>query len=47
MAAETRRQDRLEGAYHELGMFLSWQADWTRAVHPFIGPVPAPEPIPP
>jgi len=47
MAQETRRQARLERAYNDLGMFLSWQAEWARSVHPFMGPVPVPEPFPP
>jgi hypothetical protein len=46
MAREARRQERLERAYTELGIYLARQADWARSVHPFIGPVPAPEPVP-
>lgn len=46
MAQEARRQDRLERAYTELGMFLSRWEDWARSVHPFMGPVPTPEPLP-
>jgi hypothetical protein len=47
MAAEDRRQDRLERAYTDLGIYLSWLSEWARSVHPFIGPVPAPDPFPP
>jgi hypothetical protein len=47
MAKEARRQDRLDRAYTELGIYLAYQADWARSVHPFIGPVPAPDPVPP
>jgi len=47
LAREARQQDRLERAYCELGIYLSHQTDWARSVHPFIGPVPAPDPIPP
>lgn len=47
MAQEARRQDRLEQAYTELGIYLSHHADWARSVHPFIGPVPPPDPMPP
>jgi hypothetical protein len=45
MAAETRRQDRLERAYTELGMFLAHWGDWASSVYPFIGPVPRPDPM--
>lgn len=45
MAAEARRQDRLERAYTELGMFLAHWGDWASSVHPFIGPVPRPDPM--
>ncbi len=47
MAREARRQDRLDQAYIELGMYLSRYADWARSVQPFWGPVPAPDPLPP
>jgi hypothetical protein len=47
MAQEDRRQDRLDRAYTELGIFLAWSAKWARAVHPFFGPVPEPDPMPP
>lgn len=47
MAREARRQDRLELAYVELGKYLSRSGDWARAVRPFIGPVPPPDPLPP
>ncbi len=46
MASEARRQDRIERAYTELGTFLAHQQDWARSVHPFIGPVPEPDPMP-
>ena len=46
ITAEARRQDRLERAYTELGIFLAHQQDWARSVHPFIGPVPEPDPMP-
>lgn len=47
MAREALRQDRLERTYTDLGIYLSHYADWARSVHPFIGPVPAPDPLPP
>jgi hypothetical protein len=46
MAKDARQQDRLDRAYTELGIYLAHQADWARSVHPFIGPVPAPDPMP-
>lgn len=45
ITAEARRQDRLDQAYTELGIYLAWSADWARSIHPFMGPVPAPEPM--
>ncbi len=47
MAREALRQDRLERTYTDLGIYLSHYADWARSVHPFIGPIPAPDPLPP
>jgi hypothetical protein len=43
---EARAQERLERTYTALGMFLSHYQDWASSVHPFLGPVPAPEPFP-
>jgi hypothetical protein len=42
-ARETRRQDRLDQAYIELGQYLSHYWDWARSVQPFWGPVPPPD----
>jgi hypothetical protein len=39
-------QERLDRAYTDLGIYLSHEADWARAVYPFMGPVPAPQPLP-
>jgi hypothetical protein len=47
MARETRGQERLEQAYIALGEYLSRSEDWARSVHPFLGPVPAPDPLQP
>ena len=47
MAREVRVQERLEQAYIALGEYLSRFEDWARSVHPFLGPVPAPDPPPP
>jgi hypothetical protein len=47
MAREALTQERLDQAYTELGIYLSHYADWARSVRPFIGPVPAPDPMPP
>jgi hypothetical protein len=47
MAREARIQERLEQAYITLGEYLSRFEDWARSVHPFLGPVPAPEPLQP
>ena len=47
MAAEARRKQWLKETYDQLGIYLAWQAEWAMSVHPFIGPVPAPDPIPP
>jgi hypothetical protein len=47
MAREARQQDRLERTYTELGIYLSRRADWARSVHPFLGPVPTPDPMTP
>ncbi len=46
MAAETRRQERLEEAYIELLGYLSRQWAWARSVRPFWGQFSAPEPLP-
>lgn len=43
MAQEARRQDRLDRAYTDLGIYLSRHADWARSVRPIWGPVPPPE----
>jgi hypothetical protein len=43
MAREARVQERLERAYITLGEYLSRFEDWARSVHPFLGPVPAPD----
>jgi hypothetical protein len=45
MAKEARQQERLDRAYTELGVYLAHESDWARSVHPFIGPVPAPDPM--
>jgi hypothetical protein len=47
MAREARIQERLDQAYIALGEYLSRFEDWARSVHPFLGPVPAPDPLPP
>lgn len=47
MARETRRQERLDLAYTELGRHLSRSADWARSVRPFRGSYPAPALLPP
>jgi hypothetical protein len=44
-AREALRQERLDRAYTELGIYLSHEAAWARSVHPFIGPVPVPDPM--
>jgi hypothetical protein len=46
MAREALGQERLDLAYTELGIYLSHEAAWARSVHPFIGPVPVPDPMP-
>ena len=46
MAREALGQERLDRAYTELGIYLSHMAEWARSVHPFVGPVPAPDPMP-
>jgi hypothetical protein len=45
-AREALGQKRLDLAYTELGIYLSHEAAWARSVHPFIGPVPTPDPMP-
>jgi hypothetical protein len=47
MVREARAQERLDQAYIALGEYLSRFEDWARSVHPFLGPVPAPDPLPP
>jgi hypothetical protein len=47
MAQEARRQDQLERAYTELGIYLSHYTDWARSVQPLLGPIPPPDPMPP
>jgi hypothetical protein len=47
MAREARIQERLDQAYIALGEYLSRFEDWARSVHPFLGPVPAPDPLQP
>ena len=47
MAREARVQERLDQAYIALGEYLSRFEDWARSVHPFLGPVPAPDPLQP
>jgi hypothetical protein len=47
MAREARSQERLDQAYIALGEYLSRFGDWARSVHPFLGPVPAPDPLQP
>jgi hypothetical protein len=47
LAREARRQDRLEQAYLELGIYLARHEDWARSVRPFWGQPPAPDPLPP
>jgi hypothetical protein len=47
MAREAVTQERLDRAYTELGIYLSHYADWAKSVHPMLGPVPAPDPLPP
>jgi hypothetical protein len=46
MTREARRQERLERTYTELGVYLAHYGDWARSVHPFLGPVRAPGPMP-
>ena len=45
IAREARSQERLEEAYLALGEYLSRFEDWARSVHPFLGPVSAPDPL--
>jgi len=47
LAREARRQDRLEQAYLELGIYLARHEDWARSVRPFWGQYPSPDPLPP
>jgi hypothetical protein len=47
MAREARSQERLDQAYIALGEYLSRFGDWARSVHPFLGPVPGPDPLQP
>lgn len=46
MAAEARRQERLEQAYIELLGYLSRHLDWAKSVRPLWGQPPIPEPLP-
>jgi hypothetical protein len=34
------------GELAEFGEYLSRYEDWARSVHPFLGPVPGPDPLP-
>jgi hypothetical protein len=47
MARQARVQERLDQTYIALGEYLSRFEDWARSVHPFLGPVPAPDPLSP
>src|SRR5690348_8460336 len=47
LAREARRQDRLDEAYLQLGIYLARHEDWARSVRPFWGKYPAPDPMPP
>lgn len=47
LAREARRQDRLEQACLELGIYLARHEDWAWSVRPFWGQPPAPDPMPP
>ena len=47
IARELRHQERLEQAYIALGEYLSRFGDWARSVQPLLGPVQAPDPLPP
>jgi hypothetical protein len=47
LAREARRQDRLEQAYLELGIYLGRNEDWARSIRPFWGKYPAPDQMPP
>jgi hypothetical protein len=46
MAREALGQGRLDRTHTELGIYLSHMAEWARSVHPSIGPVPTPDPMP-
>jgi len=46
MAAEARRQERLEQAYIELLGYLSHHAEWAVSVRPFFETIEAPDPLP-
>jgi hypothetical protein len=47
MAQEALGQERLEGAYTKLGIYLAYYADWARSIRPPLGPIPAPPEMPP
>jgi hypothetical protein len=47
MAHEALAQERLDRTYTDLGIYLSHMGEWARSVRPFIGPIPAPDPVPP
>jgi hypothetical protein len=46
LARDALAQERLDRTYTELGIYLSHFWDWAKSVHPPIGTVPAPEPVP-
>ncbi len=47
LAREARRQERLDEAYLQLGIYLARHEDWARSVRPFRGQPAAPDPMPP
>jgi hypothetical protein len=46
LARDALAQERLDRTYTELGIFLARRWAWARSVHPFMGTVPPPDPIP-
>jgi hypothetical protein len=46
MARNALAQERLDRTYTELGIFLARRWAWARSVHPFMGAVATPDPIP-
>lgn len=46
-ARDSRKQDRLDKAYIEVGQYLSRFADWARSVQPFWGLPTPPDPLSP